>query len=174
MMFNTEKSIELLNSARHEYLNDLQLIKGYLFLNKTQKVEQIIDRVTEKLNNQSRLAHLHIPECAAFLMQFRWSSHAFSLIFEVDGPERDLSVYDTELMETFREYFTIIERYSAPIVDNTVRVVIETEPVLRIHLYFKGEMVNQRTAKEQLNKQNVNRSFQWVEHYKINNECDTR
>ncbi|MCO7126420.1 sporulation initiation phosphotransferase B [Sporolactobacillus shoreicorticis] len=174
IMFNAEKSIELLNSARHEYLNDLQLIKGYLFLNRTQKVEQVIDKMTEKLNNQSRLAHLQIPECAVFLMQFRWSSHAFALTFEIDGPERDLSAYDKELLNVFQEYFTILEHYSAPIVDNTVRVVIETGSVLCVDLYFEGEMVDRDAAAEQLNKLNVNHSFQWVEHYKLNNECDTR
>jgi stage 0 sporulation protein B (sporulation initiation phosphotransferase) len=172
VMINAEKEIELLSSARHEYLNDLQLIKGYLFLKKPGKAEEIIGRVTEKLHHQARLARLHIPECAVYLMDYGWSSHEFSLSYEVIGPERDLSFYDEELTTVYQELFAIIEQYASPIADNTVRIVFNTESSLRIQIYFDGVMTDAKAAEEQLNQQEMNHSFQWVEHYLINNESN--
>lgn len=166
-MFDAKDGIELLGSARHDFLNDLQLIKGYLFLKKPEKAEEVVKRVTEKLYNQSRLAHLHIPNCAVFLMKYGWSSHAFQLVYDIDGPENDLSAHDEDLRYVFQALFTFLEQNASQVADNKVRVVMDTEVDLRIHLFFEGQLKDNAKAEGQLSKLNMNHSFQWVEHYMI-------
>ncbi|MCO7175591.1 Spo0B domain-containing protein [Sporolactobacillus kofuensis] len=172
-MFNPKDEVDLLCSARHDFLNDLQLIKGYLFLKKPDKAEEIIGRVTQKLNQQSRLSHLHLPNCSVYLMQYGWSSsHAFRLTYEVLGHEDNLAQYDDDLTEMFQQLFAFLEESSSPVGNNSVRIVLDTEEKLRILLIFEGKLQEKEKASQQLSKVPVNQSFQWVEHYMINTDSD--
>ncbi|BBN99314.1 Spo0B C-terminal domain-containing protein [Sporolactobacillus terrae] len=177
-MFNEQKAMELLSFARHGLLNDLQLIKGYLFLKQPEKAEEIVERVTEKLHNQTGLTRLQIPQCAVFLMHYSWTAQDFHVTFHIDGKQKNLSAYDHSLALLFKELFSIIEQHASPLSENKVEIIFDTtEPETRISVYFIGILTDPHAAEQQVNNQIVYQSFQWVEHYIINdgsNENEVR
>ncbi|GEB76358.1 Spo0B C-terminal domain-containing protein [Sporolactobacillus inulinus] len=177
-MFNEQKAIELLSFARHGLLNDLQLIKGYLFLKQPDKAEEVVERVTEKLHDQTGLTRLQIPQSAIFLMHYRWTAQDFHVTFHIDGKQKNLSAYDHSLALLFKELFLIIEHHASPLSENKVEVIFDTtEPETRISVSFIGILTDPHAAQQKVKKLIVHQSFQWVKHYIINdgsNENEVR
>ncbi|MCI1881188.1 MAG: sporulation initiation phosphotransferase B [Sporolactobacillus sp.] len=140
MLFDEKEGISLIGSARHILLNDLQLIKGYLFLQQVEKADALMDRMTERLRSQSRISHLGIPKSAFFLITFPWSVSNIQVEMEVVGSEKDLGSFDESLESFLRRYFMLTEQLA---VDGHVRVIFElstTGDVLK--MIFTGKMNN--------------------------------
>jgi len=61
--------LKLISLMRHDFLNHLQVISGYVQLNKTERAREYIREVTGNLQRLSKVVHLKVPEmAAAFLL----------------------------------------------------------------------------------------------------------
>lgn len=168
-MIEEEKGIQYISSARHVLLNDIQLIKGYLFMNRPKKANEVMDRITEKLRNHARLSHLHIPECAFYLIVYEWAAHPFLLQLNVSSDERDLSRYDRYFTDFFRGFFSILEEQVSDRVENLVEIIFEnTESSYNIKVIFSGVLKDAVKARIRMNALKLNQTVDWVEHYVIN------
>ncbi|WP_162297111.1 Spo0B domain-containing protein [Sporolactobacillus pectinivorans] len=165
-MINEEKGISMISSARHVLLNDIQLIKGYLYLNRPQKANEVLDRITEKFKNQSRISDLSIPECAFYLIVYDWSVHPFLLGLTVSGPEADLSEHDRYLTDFFHCFFAVLEEQVSEAAENQVQIIFENlGSAFHISVVFSGVLKDAGKARLQMNEFGLNQSVHWVEHY---------
>lgn len=168
-MFDEEKGVELIGSARHLLLNDLQLIKGYLYMSEPWKANMLMDNLTEKLRNQARLSHLYMPKCAFYLITYSWAAHPFRILYEVSGPEKDLSLYDSELNDFFHRLFSILEDQAVDTTENTVQIVFKIKTLASlVHVTFTGRMKDVEEVRKQMDQIDLHQSFHWIEHYIIN------
>jgi len=62
--------LRTLSRLRHDWLNDLQIMYGYLQLNKPDKAAKIVDRIRERMETDSRISQLGHPELSLFLLSF--------------------------------------------------------------------------------------------------------
>lgn len=66
---NSGDMMKVISILRHDFLNHLQVISGYLQLNKTDRAREYIREVTQNLQRLSKVMHLKVPEVAgAFLL----------------------------------------------------------------------------------------------------------
>jgi sensor histidine kinase regulating citrate/malate metabolism len=63
--------IRTLSRHRHDWLNDLQILYGYLKLNKPDKAANVVDRIRERMESDSRISQLGHPELSVYLLSFR-------------------------------------------------------------------------------------------------------
>ncbi|PWW35429.1 sensor kinase SpoOB-type protein [Paenibacillus pabuli] len=68
-----------LNHHRHDWMNDLQVLYGYLRLGKLDKSVQCVERIVERVNEESRISRLGIPSLVFYLQSFRTSGVALEL-----------------------------------------------------------------------------------------------
>lgn len=86
-------SLRLLSQNRHDWMNDLQILYGYLRLQKYHKAIEAVDRIRERMERESRVARLGSAQLSSFLLSFRVLSDAMRLEvdvdddFALDGPE---------------------------------------------------------------------------------------
>lgn len=79
--------IEVLRHARHDWLNKIQLIKGNLSLNKTDRAKEIIDEIVVEAQQEARLSNMNLPGFASLLLTYNWENHYLQLEYEVlDDP----------------------------------------------------------------------------------------
>ncbi|MFC5469450.1 Spo0B domain-containing protein [Cohnella suwonensis] len=64
-------SIRTLSHHRHDWMNELQILYGYLRLNKPDKAIAVVDRIRERMEQDSRVSQIGEPELATFLLSFR-------------------------------------------------------------------------------------------------------
>lgn len=86
-------SLRLLSQNRHDWMNDLQILYGYLRLQKYHKAIEAVDRIRERMERESRVARLGNARLSSFLLSFRVLSETLRLEvhvdddFALDGPE---------------------------------------------------------------------------------------
>jgi hypothetical protein len=86
-------SLRLLSQNRHDWMNDLQILYGYLRLQKYHKAIEAVDRIRERMERESRVARLGSARLSSFLLSFRVLSDTLRLEVQVDddvaldGPE---------------------------------------------------------------------------------------
>jgi hypothetical protein len=175
MHINETNGLKLIGSARHVLLNDLQLIKGYLFLNRVGKANELIDQVTVRLRIQAQLSHLQIPECAFYLITYSWSAHPFLFSVRVDGQETDLSGSDRTLALFFRKFFGVLESFASETETNRVSVVysLNRTPVT-VTALFEGTLTDPAHARSKMASMNPYRTLRCVEHYEADDSVPNK
>ena len=64
-----QQAVELMNHKRHDWMNDLQLLYGYVRMNKTEQLPPYVERLKQQAMDESRIAKLGYPELVLYLMQ---------------------------------------------------------------------------------------------------------
>ncbi|QKS56774.1 Spo0B domain-containing protein [Paenibacillus barcinonensis] len=77
-------AIASLNHHRHDWMNDLQVLYGYLRLGKLDKSLQCVERIKERVTEESRISKLGIPSLVFYLQSFRASGVALELHVQVE------------------------------------------------------------------------------------------
>ncbi len=77
-------AIASLNHHRHDWMNDLQVLYGYLRLGKLDKSLQCVERIKERVTEESRISRLGIPSLVFYLQSFRASGIALELHVEIE------------------------------------------------------------------------------------------
>ncbi|HSH24137.1 MAG TPA: Spo0B domain-containing protein [Massilibacterium sp.] len=96
-------TVELLRHTRHDWLNQIQLIKGNLDLNHKERACQIIDDIIIQSKNESHLCNLKMEKVAEQLLTFHFQENCFHLDYEVVGDVRSISCLDDTLFQ-FQTY----------------------------------------------------------------------
>jgi hypothetical protein len=87
--------LRALGQLRHDWMNDLQILYGYLRLQKLHKAMETVDRIRERMERESRISRLGSNGLAIFLLSFRTLSDTLRLDVRVDdhfsleGPEAE-------------------------------------------------------------------------------------
>lgn len=113
-----QKFLLSLRHQRHDWLNHLQVLLGYMKLQRYDLCEEYIKRVTESTNNDSRIAGLGIPSLVIYLLTYN-SLHK-NMKIEVEVPElTDLSVLSKAKQKQIHQLVTgIIDIYRTHSLDN--------------------------------------------------------
>lgn len=94
---NNEKIIQLLRRRRHDDLNELQLIKAFIEMNRYEQLKEKFDEFIEKILLEQRLFNLNIPQFSLFLLQFNHDHCNIKLTYHIPMMQIDLSRIDDDL-----------------------------------------------------------------------------
>ncbi|WP_260405350.1 Spo0B domain-containing protein [Paenibacillus sp. 598K] len=106
-----QTSLRILNHHRHDWMNELQVLYGYIRLQKPDKTVQCVERIRDRMMMESRIAKLNEPGLVLYLQSFRTVSKALQLevLLEEEvnwmalgSDAAALGVRLTELLEAFR------------------------------------------------------------------------
>lgn len=138
-------TVEILRHARHDWMNQIQLIKGYLSLGKIEKVQEIINQIIKSSENESRISNIRMPQLATLLLTYNWEPTKIVLKFEVEGSGH-YNDDETNLVNWFKEFLHILEE-SATIVDEHelhIRIILDDSSI-RFNIQYKG-ILNEEKA----------------------------
>ena len=86
----TEELLEVLNRQRHDWLNHVQILLGYLHLNRTEQSEAHLRRIAEMAMQESMIARLNNSLLSVFFLTFNALNK--EMLLEVEVSEQvDLS-----------------------------------------------------------------------------------
>lgn len=120
-------TIDVLRHARHDWLNQLQLIKANLSLNRVERANEIIEEIIVSSRHESNLMNLKVPQLAEYLITFNWLKHPIVLITEVTGQARDLSGAESDLLNSCESLFTILNQAVNPLAENKLVLTINND-----------------------------------------------
>ncbi|MGG1575316.1 Spo0B C-terminal domain-containing protein [Fictibacillus sp. NRS-1165] len=120
-------TLELLRHARHDWLNQLQLIKANLSMGRAERANEIIEEIILASRHESNLMNLKVPELAEYLITFNWLKHPIVLEAKVTGEIRDLSKAEKVLLEACQSLFGVMNRSVNPQAENRLVFTISNE-----------------------------------------------
>ncbi|MFD2703983.1 Spo0B C-terminal domain-containing protein [Salibacterium lacus] len=136
------RELDILRHARHDWMNVIQIIKGNLSLNRTDRVEEILNDTIRRSEHASRLTRLGIPGTALFLLSFNWEPHRFALDMEVTGEVRDCSNMEECWYEIISSFTQQLDAAASPGKDNQLLITIHTEQEPYVEFDFQGSIEN--------------------------------
>ncbi|WP_158602291.1 Spo0B domain-containing protein [Cohnella endophytica] len=90
-------AIKTLSHHRHDWMNELQILYGYLRLNKPDKAVDVVDRIRARMEQDSRISQIGVTELASFLLSFRTVCDTMRLDVDIqDGLYLDRMPYAAE------------------------------------------------------------------------------
>jgi len=148
-------AIRTLSHHRHDWMNDLQIMYGYLRLNKPDRAAEIVDRIRARMENDSRISGLGHAELSMFLLSHRTMSDQMRLEVKVaDGVSLERLPLDADklagsligLIRLF-QFRAVTPRQG---VENVLRMTLScSERALCAELEYEGEWAAQgRLAEE--------------------------
>jgi stage 0 sporulation protein B (sporulation initiation phosphotransferase) len=147
-------AILTLSHHRHDWMNELQLVYGYLRLQKADKAIGVVDRIRERMSHDSKVSQLGNTELVTYLLSFRAMCDTMRLDIEVeDGLQLEKlfpgSDHLTEaiigLVDAFR--WRAVRPMGNP---NALRLTFErTEQNLVIRLIYEGELAALGSLKDE-------------------------
>ncbi|MFB4166601.1 Spo0B domain-containing protein [Virgibacillus sp. JSM 102003] len=104
--------IKVLRRNRHDLLNHLQIIQGYLSMGKTDKVQSKITEYLQLLDEERKLVNLNAPLFALSLIQFDSLHTNFRLTYHIHTDNNDLQHLDEVLESSTNQLMSQIKYMS--------------------------------------------------------------
>jgi len=164
-----EKLVSILNHNRHDWLNDLQLIFGYVKLKKYEKLEQYMDKIKDKLEQESKIAKLDDPSLTLDLMSFRHNNRTFNLNLKVES-DLKLSkpnirkIVSKTIMETIHVFQKAAEISSDSTNDLDVHMSMDDASMI-LEFKYNGKYFSEifeNEVKNKLRKLKLKKEVEWV------------
>lgn len=155
MLENARASaIRTLSHHRHDWMNDLQILYGYLRLNKPDKAAEIVDRIRERMENDSRVSGLGNTELATYLLSFRTISDQVRLDVKVaEGLSLDRLPLNSEMLSASLIGLVNAVRFRAVAPssgENVLRMsMFRTDEALHVELVYEGQWVSGQNLAEE-------------------------
>lgn len=116
-MKNVDMTIpKALKFARHDFLNDLQIVLMQIDLGNVSKAKTAILKTTEKLRQDAMLESLRLPETEKWIQIFEWMFTSFhkTLVCEIKPGVREVDdhVLVAYLEDTFQDIEKILDPMS--------------------------------------------------------------
>jgi len=116
-MKNVDMTIpKALKFARHDFLNDLQIVLMQIDLGNVSKAKTAILKTTEKLRQDAMLESLRLPETEKWIQTFEWMFTSFhkTLVCEIKPGVREVDdhVLVAYLQDTFQDIEKILDPMS--------------------------------------------------------------
>ncbi|MDW0112367.1 MULTISPECIES: Spo0B domain-containing protein [Sporosarcina] len=132
-----------LKFARHDFLNELQLMLLYLDLGKTAEARKTLLETTERMRHVSLLEKLQLPETELLLSTFDWMYTVFSksLTCHIEAGPR--AVEDEAVVSYLKALLKTIEEGVDPLSDYHIDVLVKaTSEEWSIQLTVTGSLTH--------------------------------
>ncbi|GGJ84058.1 hypothetical protein GCM10007063_03190 [Lentibacillus kapialis] len=96
---NETDVIQMLRHYRHDLMNHLQIVQGYLSMGKIEEAQKKLRNYTEELQEERKLVNLDAPRFALYILQFYFLHTNFRLTYHIRTVAENLQSVDELLAE---------------------------------------------------------------------------
>lgn len=94
---NNKEIIHLLQRRRHDELNELQMIKVYVEMNRYEQLSLKLSEISEAIKLEYRMFSLNIPQFSLFIIQYNYKHSNSRLTYDIHIKDENLSHVDEDL-----------------------------------------------------------------------------
>lgn len=131
--------VHLIEQYRHDILNHLQLVQGYISLGNIEKADISVTNLLEYFQQETDLLHLNMTNVYLWFLQFPIKYNDFQISYDIDI-KKNLQYADDTVVEKLNMIMQDIEAITTP--SNSYSLEIEFKDNLKaceIALYLKLE-----------------------------------
>lgn len=139
-----ELLVQTLSHIRHDWMNDIQVLYGYLKLKKYDKMTDYVETIKQKIARESSVSRLGVPALVAYLNSFRVRCRSIRLDVEL-GAEAQLDKLPIDtgaVTEAVIERLESFVRHASMLPDGELNQLLLSFDVcdgkLEIGFYYSG------------------------------------
>ena len=130
-----------LKFARHDFLNELQLMLLYMDLEDTPNARRTLLEATERMRHISMLEKLHMPKTEVWLSTFEWNHTVFSKKIKCNIVAGNRVAEDYAVADYLEQLICAIEKVVDPLEEYIVHIdVVATQDEWSIQLTIEGPL----------------------------------
>lgn len=162
--------LAIIDHHRHDWLNDLQLLFGYIQLKKYDRLEGFLEKLKEKIEAERLLAHIAIPSLAIDLLYFIQKHHKFQLTVHMteDHPLYHLPQFCEKIRQAMLGTLHLYERIAKTAYESLNELVVNTRiDDTGLSLFFvytgvyKGKLVDEEMRYYEAEIQHNGDNMRW-------------
>lgn len=138
---DAKEVIQLLRLQRHDLMNDLQIVHGYLSMGKAEKVIVKVNEIIEGLNRERLLMNSSCPNFALWLIQTNLQHSHIQLTYEIRTGNRNLQAYDKVLTDIGNTMVDYILEDKLEIINGELQL-IEEDSFVKLVVTFSSPPIN--------------------------------
>lgn len=128
--------LRALQQYRHDVANHLQLISGYLSMDRSDKITENVDNWINQLENERKLFNLNLPDLTVWLLHHHVNYPHLRLTYDVSITKKQFTVYDNRLVTCLESLFRDISEWVDPVKLSNVRISFtmnqNEQPVVKV------------------------------------------
>lgn len=157
---------EALKYARHDFLNELQLVLLNVDLDQKEAARKNILRITERMREESMLDKLGLPAVETWIHTFVWLHPTFSKTLTTEIVHGDRKTNDADVVSYLDQLFQEIERRIDPSSDYETDIrVYASETSWSLQFTIQGDFQRKLELPESLNDFTIAANYsenQWM------------
>lgn len=108
--------MKTLSHYRHDWMNDLQVLFGYIRLKKYDKLHPYLEKIKSKLSEESDISNLGNTALSLLLLSYRMNSQHYELIVTMDKSVKlnEIPVRPDLILQYVRETLQIFQQSAEP------------------------------------------------------------
>ena len=112
-MMNEKMTVQILQRTQHDLMNHLQVIQGYLAMDKIDIVKEKLDECINHYEQERRLFHTNAQRFILWTTQFNHHHENIQLIYRVDCDNLNLFQINQQLIEDSQWVVSMIKKYGS-------------------------------------------------------------
>ncbi|MGO4693339.1 Spo0B domain-containing protein [Paenibacillus sp. 2TAB26] len=151
-------AIRTLNHHRHDWMNDLQVVFGYIRLKKLDKAAEYVEKISERMAVESSISKLGVPSLISYIQSFRTISNSLELQIVIKGDIHlnEITADADQIAETLIHTINAYRFAAKPGYGNAAVLTLELsldEDALYAAFYYDGELMNEQQWKQKIQQQ---------------------
>ncbi|RYG74815.1 hypothetical protein EU245_01130 [Lentibacillus lipolyticus] len=145
--------IQLLRHYRHDLLNQLQIVDGYLSMEKKEKARTKLADYMQHLQEEGKLINLNAPSFTLYILQLNTLYPNFRSAYSIHTKVRDLQHLDQLLVEYCQKIMHITGDIADPVKLYHITVYIQDkdEDMLQLELRINGTFPDSQALLDRIN-----------------------
>ncbi|CAM4197876.1 sensor histidine kinase regulating citrate/malate metabolism [Paenibacillus endophyticus] len=151
-------AIRTLNHHRHDWMNDLQVVFGYIRLKKLDKAAEFVGKISERMAVESQISKLGVPSLISYIQSFRTISNSLELQLVIIGDIHlnELTADADQIAETLIHTINAYRFAAKPGYGNAAVLTLELSlenDTLSATFFYDGELMNEQQWKQKIQQQ---------------------
>ncbi|SDN46695.1 Spo0B domain-containing protein [Alkalicoccus daliensis] len=142
-MAGVQNIVQALSHYRHDFLNDIQLIKSYLALGKLETVDAVLEKIIYRAEQESRLSSLHMPAFAEKLLTYNWHSPKVPAEIEINAGNDNWAVVEQHALTIFNRFTGLVEKKTKLGEDRQLLIILQQLENKELALEYTGMEISQ-------------------------------
>lgn len=132
---NEKLDLTFLQFDRHNLMNDLQIIYGFLQMNRPKEARVQVEKLMEKLSGERELIRAGIPRFSYLLFMFNYYNKNLRLSYAINV-NKNLNELDRCLRKDTEQFMKVLERFASRSNLHDITVKLEELSQEKIQLSF--------------------------------------
>lgn len=150
--------ITVMNHHRHDWMNELQVLFGYIRLGKHQQAAEYVERIKGKMIADSSISKLNEPHLVSYLLGFRSIPCSFQLeiSFEYDNEQQLIHISEEQSSELIMQVLSAYRLYASKDVleEQMLKLIFhKRQDGLHIQFNYDGSLNNEQLWAQKVEQQ---------------------